>query len=695
MTPLSSHQLRAQLLKPKDTPHQRVSIIQQPVVSKYSGQENTSVTRILYSYYGRCGVWAVTKKTAVGSRPITTRPLLPSKLSVEFENEKPTFKSVCKKMQIDSRFIKLKRDSPGVADKLDTNDFGKSPKTPIKKQLTFAENDDSPVRSPVFMSPQLRHQSTISRFTFSDNELGGSPICTETDSRRLDTGLDSVEAPATPGTKNIAIEDVFNLLEDGPDAAGPQTNLEKYSLDSCFVDSVNGSAADELLKMTAEVAKHFSKIFRRKMTDIVIDVIKDNKDRFVLVDIIAFRFDDTEVAPFTLTTRVLHLIEETYQCVLDPSFSNQIDEAAVDPSRKKFIKESCESLNGVDLSANPICNMCESRIPIQKLRFAITSTMIQSTIMHMRSRLPVAYWPNFCRDQCPVVRAMLRLEETPFDFKALTEVNIKICELCFDICQKEMALIDVEQKLAKFTRNSVIVCFDNVAITAPKSDFRSKSQLNPNLLTNSTADSFRLRNRPSIALKLTSPIRSPDRISSKNVDENDRSNQDKINVPHNHKVSLLSNKLDTIQESGSSSQRKSSVRANFSRLRRASFDCKDINGGIIIDSGLDRKSLNVNTPGEYSPREKYTPTAASSLLSSTNRSPPRTPLTRVNSSPQLKSTMESLSQNSKSGLPSATENDRLRELPVPAIGRRVNRIDLAGDYTLCRMMFGVHEVQRL
>ena len=603
-TPLTARALRRLLLKPKEHPA-RIYVIQGLVSSKY-GDHNT-VIRLSYNSTGKCSAWAMTRNT----------PFI--------QKSSPTKKSICNNSVMGRQ--KTADLSRSFLSKPSSNNDHSVKLSPSDRQPTVQFSFDH--------EPNERVDPHWSSFRRSSINCSESFLRTESnDPFRVP------EYPRDGSEQNI--EDITNLhdVHDDYDElidAEPKRFLDNISSENCTVHEVVPLAAEPIVEHATALAKHFSSVFHRKLEDLTIDVAKDMSGRYFLVDIVAYRFEGSAQFPVKLTSRVRNQIEMDCQCILDPYRSHleytQMNECDVSLPENIAQKESASSK--VDWSSKAIgaspCSMCESKLPPGQLCYSITSTMIQSTIVHMRSRLPLNYWPNFCRDSCYAVRSLIRIEDDPFNVKGLTVADIRICSLCHEICNKEMALIEVEQKLAKFTRSTkdvpvttgTISASPAVTLTDNKATEHEFVNRSPNKVRAeewNPTESFRIRNRPSI---FASGLKLP--TGSQNSDSNGLSSSQKLG-----KSSHRASEVDLRATSGFQSSKGSPIRSSPNRC--------------------------VLSPG-------FTNTKAS-----------------IASSLEKKSARNVRQSTSK-------------EIKIPATGRSVNRSSLNEDMTMCRMFMGIQQIK--
>ncbi len=187
-------------------------------------------------------------------------------------------------------------------------------KTPMKKQLSFSV----PEQTAAAATPGSPAANPLSRPSFSTPSRMLSMASDDFGLRSF--GLDD-SPPSSPGQTdtqsndfaNKGIEEITNLYDDGVAFNETKRTLEFPSAEAYFIHEVMPSAADALVEMAARVAKHYSQVFHRKMTDLTIDVVKDKNDNYVLVDITAFCFDESDAHPLKLSGRVKDIIEDEFQ----------------------------------------------------------------------------------------------------------------------------------------------------------------------------------------------------------------------------------------------------------------------------------------------------------------------------------------------------------------------------------------------
>ena len=324
LTPLTAPNLRRQLLKPKEVP-QRVYWIQRPVQTKFSGSDHSAITRISYNCHGRSGAWMFTRKDSISrdrNRPSSAGDS-PSKSTAIDRDEKPSYSSIARKQKL-KRFVHGQDDAAAAAAVVagsshvpqETSSPGRA-KSPMKKQLSFAvpEQVDSATtpRSPATNALSRPSFSSPSRMlSMASDDFGMRSFAGDESPGGSSPGL-AADVQSTNDLATKGIEEITNLYDDGAVFMETKRTLELLSANAYFIHEVMPSAAESLIEMAARIAKHYSQVFHRKMTDLTIDVIKDKSDNYVLVDISAFRFEDSDIHPFKLSNRAKDMIEDEFQ----------------------------------------------------------------------------------------------------------------------------------------------------------------------------------------------------------------------------------------------------------------------------------------------------------------------------------------------------------------------------------------------
>lgn len=242
-------------------------------------------------------------------------------------------------------------------------------------------------------------------------------------------------------------------------------SLKTFNPDKVIVREVAVSAASELLGLTKDVATHLSLVFHKQVTSLTLDFVKDMEGRPVLIEICGFEFSDYEKASgrvMPLHSRVKVLLENYYRFRFGGKDGDDDLEMFSGGSRS-LLERANPHEAGQDYAIDfrtpqtVMCRLCKSRINNNDTRYCMTSVMIQSTVMHMRARLHPSEWPDFCRDRSYTLKSMQRADDALSSKSQprvdATEVNLYVCELCYKIYKQETRLIEVEHKLAIFTRS--------------------------------------------------------------------------------------------------------------------------------------------------------------------------------------------------------------------------------------------------
>ena len=265
-------------------------------------------------------------------------------------------------------------------------------------------------------------------------------------------------------TKQETNADVPILLPEDSAAAspkskgGPKRTLKVFNADRVVVREVGLAAAADLMQLTKAVATHISLVFRKQVSCLTLDFVKNTQGDYVLVDICSFEFsgyDKDSHRVMRLCNRVKKQLETFYRFRFDEKDGEEVDGVSGVVSDRPPEAEQ----HNVDIRTpqTVICRLCRCRINNFDTRYCLTSVMIQSTVMHMRSRLQPAAWPEFCKDRSYTMKSMQRADDQLSSKSRprvdATEVNMYVCELCYNIYRQETRMIEVEHKLALFTHS--------------------------------------------------------------------------------------------------------------------------------------------------------------------------------------------------------------------------------------------------
>lgn len=636
--PLSAPSLRRLLLKPRQHPP-RVFSIQKVIQTKYG--DHSTVVRVCHHRGGLSSTWSMTRR-----EPFMEKTASPSK-----------------QRRLDGA---AECSSTAVSPKGNayTGSMARS------ESAQYSYNGSEVVlelKIPDSPSSQLRRMDTV--VTLGTPTADNKNYWSKTSFYKSKTFESSdVNTPSKRlSVSEQNIEDITNLYDDNVQfsAEEPKRFLDSLSDRNCMINEVKPLAAEPIVEIAESMCRHFSVIFHRRLEELTIDVAKDDKGNYCVVDIVAFKFENIDSPPVKFPNRVKNRVEFECDCILDP-FRSHLDPAQVHAMHKTCESKDLHKASGIDWSAQAMgacpCSMCESKLPPEQLCYAITSTLIQSTIVHMRSRLPQKYWPSFCRDSCYAVRSMLRIEGDPFNINGLTVADIRICGLCFEICNKEMALIEIEQKLSKFTRTTN----DRPpGVSSPKAPLTRTVSSNNDLMSSeglkgvpnsppkpdlgasnwNPTENFRMRNRPSVVAKIAG--------------EQTKKNGTVKHQPKMRPTRSTMSKVDLMR----------------TQLSPESYRPKSA-------GAVGRRAPPVLAGGSRSPVK----------TSPIRRRPP--PGSGEAAAPdahiELPKSMASASKSMKTLRPGSSR--AAVEDQVPADGRRVVRSSVSQDLTMCRALVGIQQV---
>ena len=240
---------------------------------------------------------------------------------------------------------------------------------------------------------------------------------------------------------------------------------------------MNELAAADLHDLVTLIVDHINFLTKKQLSTLVIDFVKNANNNYVLNDLIAFQFDRTDSvtqSKYNVARRpvlVKFQIESFFKCDLD-AVSTDID---ADADAKEEDEQDGEGDNmctviaaalkaqamadGEDIqtSNTVLCRMCTSRINSTSSRYHVTSTMIYSTVMHIRARIPAHDWPPFCSDNSYTLLSMHRniksITGEGTSRGTTTEANLFLCASCYRLYQEETNLIQLEHQIGVLTKN--------------------------------------------------------------------------------------------------------------------------------------------------------------------------------------------------------------------------------------------------
>jgi hypothetical protein len=459
------------------------------------------------------------------------------------------------------------------------------------------------------------------------------------------------------------------------------------------------SAAPILLQLTARVASHLGAIFKRQVSHLVLDFAKNSSDEYVLIEILGFQFSGygpdvgTSGRVLSLPPELQYKVEHFYRCRLngmkfrghhagrtgvaaateegsaDDTDSDDESSASSTPQSHATSALDPKKLAEAITPQTLTCRMCTRKMAPGSIRYLLTSVMMHSTIVHLRSRLPLDELPDFCRDRSMTMKSMQRVDDMssslcPKKLDAV-ESDLVTCECCYALYKGESRLMEVEHKMAKFTRtagtNSMkfdlrgktskpLIQPPSAAAVAPVIEM---APAQPVLLKRMSVSGGNIMTRPLSAPPLTSPTQSP------------APSRAKITPAFSRTSTLTSVQSDLLSLPGTTTPPVEKVRTQASHLRDT-FRAK-------------------NSPNRTVSKEFYQTT-----------SPLRRMQSGVENSDKKGGTQR---QRRKIGGPRDRDEPPVESYPpispIP-IGRPVTRSDIMSQpLTLGRMMVALHKVTDL
>lgn len=441
--------------------------------------------------------------------------------------------------------------------------------------------------------------------------------------------------------------------------------LQTFDPNEVVVREVAATAAAELIKNTKNVAAHLALVFHKQVAALTLDFVKDVEGKYVLTEVCGFEFTDHEVGShrvMRLCSRVKSLLESFYRFRFGGKDEDELEALSSD---SKFVMEkhvAPETADHLDIRTpqTVLCRLCKCRINNHDTRYCMTSVMIQSTVMHMRARLSPADWPEFCKDRSYTMKSMQRADDA-LSSKSLprvdaTEVNMYVCELCYSIYKQETRLIEVERKLALFTRSHV----DEQSVKSPE-EVEPPAQVEaPPPIMPARRTSMNSWARPSTAPNLGS---SPLVLTSATAPLTPKTPTVKPKSPSSSasgKGSLTLSHMPRASEVAKESAIRDLFRAKNAPSRLPSKDYFEINFGSVTKS-----------PTKSDKSESKKPEDAQEEKSAT----------------QEKKKMKKVKVDNRPVYPKPT---------IMPMGRRIARSEMmALDLTMCRMMIAIQKVSDL
>lgn len=528
---------------------------------------------------------------------------------------------------------------------------------------------------------------------------------------------------------------------------------------------MNELAAAELHELLTLIVEHINFLTERQLSTLVIDFVKNADNNYVLNEVIAFQFDQSECvtqSKYNVVRRpmlVKFQIESFFKCDLD-SVSTDIeadaDADAKDESNDEendmdnrnmytiisaALKAKALAVNEGDDIQTPntvLCRMCNSRINSTCSRYHVTSTMIYSTVMHIRARIPSHDWPKFCGDNSYTLLSMQRNIKSVIGEGSsrgtTTEANLFLCASCYRLYQEETNLIQLEHQIGVLTKNQGLKPPNHEDSTAspqsptpsplssPKhtpgasSRFSSPKKLSlsgagtgtPSPARHSSS-SARPSSAPSSAMgnrKSRSPPKKMSLFSSASL-----SSRPSINsLPNSTASERFRNRHGSSVSASSASKRASVIARNEKKeeIRRGTMyqlakpkeitesyttsflDKKKTPNELLSDSDIRDKFRDKNKPINHSHSffmDKNENKAAAKTQTNAN--------TKTNTDNATGSKSKTLNRSSSQISTSGQSEARKSSFPKssdPPVGHAISRTDIPLNITVCRLAVNLHEV---
>jgi hypothetical protein len=280
-----------------------------------------------------------------------------------------------------------------------------------------------------------------------------------------------------------------HVAHDGRENVSPEIvkrGLRPFFPANSVVTEIPLTAAPILLDLTTRIASHLGTLLKKQISQLILDFAKNSQDEYVLIEVHGFQFanygpdiqqrNGSFGRALSLSHGLKHKIEHYYHCRLNgmrfQSHSNREDDPDYDsddssdgdaslhddPQYEDHAGRPKISTEDLITPQTLTCRMCTRKIVPGSIRYLLTSVMLHSTVVHLRSRLPVEDLPEFCRDRSFTMKTMQRLDDIssflcPNKLDA-TEADLVTCEQCYALYKGESKLMEVEHRMAKFTRTT-------------------------------------------------------------------------------------------------------------------------------------------------------------------------------------------------------------------------------------------------
>ena len=480
---------------------------------------------------------------------------------------------------------------------------------------------------------------------------------------------------------------------------------------------MSDTAAAELINLVTNMAEHINFVSKRQLAVLVVDFVKNTENKYVVKDIVAFQFERGEFSKevkYNVARRPVIMkfqIETFFKCDLDNLGSD------VELKENSYVDEDNDEVEGVNMRSymaaalkaralnvsdtsdigtpNTVqCRMCHARINSNDGRYNVTSTMIYSTIMHIRSRIPAREWPSFCSDNSHTLLSMQRNINSQIGagpcVGTTTEANLFLCSTCYRLYQEETNLIQLEHQIAVLVKNqrSLTPSKDESTVASPskpvttnlaessrKSGVSSKkvsidaSGTSPMAMRRSRAAAIRPSSAPSKASRSSTSNRKKGVLSSRishvtqsttsECESRDSDNMSGITLESEKKESTTIKRIkspktrDTLYQLSRPRQLAEYYATSFIKEKKSPTK-------LLTDSDIREKFREKNLPSDHMKKGFIEPAQGRALCRK---------------------------QDSQS-------KRRYPKLDDPPVGIVMSRTDLPLHITMCRLAVNFHEVRK-
>eukprot|EP00002_Diphylleia_rotans_P031729 TRINITY_DN6604_c0_g1_i6.p1 TRINITY_DN6604_c0_g1~~TRINITY_DN6604_c0_g1_i6.p1 ORF type:complete len:690 (-),score=96.08 TRINITY_DN6604_c0_g1_i6:1156-3225(-) len=196
---------------------------------------------------------------------------------------------------------------------------------------------------------------------------------------------------------------------------------------SASIVRMSGRPVDHLVSMSQQIVQSLEKIIRPslKFQGMVIDLIKDDLERWWIIQVKAFRLDSLSLSRLSGSS----FSDSRPQTPLDASHpTNSKDESVSRPKSATSVTRPYIKLVQ--------CRACRARYPHQEIQHMISTHMLLETVEHLKKRGKMLPW--FDMLECDTLHGTM----------LITYDNLKICSNCYNLYVLEQKLVHIERQFS-------------------------------------------------------------------------------------------------------------------------------------------------------------------------------------------------------------------------------------------------------